>query len=38
MLFDIKQMNADGLEQTERDLNEIQEKFTDDINKLSSVA
>ena len=38
MLLDIKQMNADGLEQTERDLNEIQEKFTDDINKLSSVA
>jgi hypothetical protein len=38
MLLDIKQMNADGLEQTERDLNKIQEKFTDDINLLSSVA
>lgn len=38
MLLDIKQMNADGLEQTERDLNKIQEKFTDDIHLLSSVA
>ena len=38
MLLDIKQMNADGLEQTERDLNKIQEKFTDDIKLLSSVA
>jgi hypothetical protein len=38
MLLDIKQMNADGLEQTERDLNKIQEEFTDDFNLLSSVA
>ena len=38
MLLDIKQMNADGLEQTERDLNKIQEKFTEIINLLSSVA
>lgn len=38
MLLDIKQMNADGLEQTERDLNKIQEKFTENINLLSSVA
>jgi hypothetical protein len=38
MLFYIKQMNADGLEQTYLVLNEIQEKFTADINLLSSVA